>query len=192
MSARPPSALGSFVDLYFRAIKALLALLMAAMVVLVFGNVVMRYVFNSGIAVSEELSRWLFVWMVFLGAIVGLREHAHLGGDSFVKMLSPCGRKICYALSHTLMLYASVLLAEGAWKQTVLNWDTTAPASGLSVGLFYAAGLVFGIAAIPILLHDLYRLLSGRISADDLIAVRDSEEPVQATPAHVAHGSERR
>ncbi|WP_430715154.1 TRAP transporter small permease [Rhodopseudomonas boonkerdii] len=191
MSARPSSTIGGLVDLYFRAIKALLALLMVAMVALVFGNVVMRYVFNSGIAISEELSRWLFVWMVFLGAIIGLREHAHLGVDSFVKILPPVGRKICYALSHALMLYASVLLAEGAWKQTVLNWDTTAPASGLSVGLFYAAGLVFGIAAIPILLHDLYRLLSGRISAHDLIAVSESEELVQATPAH-ANGNERR
>lgn len=191
MSARPSSALGGLVDHYFRAIKALLALLMAAMVVLVFGNVVMRYVFNSGIAVSEELSRWLFVWMVFLGAIVGLREHAHLGVDSFVKMLPPTGRKICFALSHALMLYAAVLLTEGAWKQTVLNWDTTAPASGLSVGLFYAAGLVFGVAAIPILLHDLYRLLTGQIATDDLIAISESEELAQATPAS-AHGSERR
>ena len=104
--------------------------------------------FNSGIAISEELSRWLFVWMVFLGAIVGLREHAHLGVDSLVKMLSPAGRKVCYALSHALMLYASILLTEGSWKQTVLNWDTTAPASGLSVGIFYAAGLVFGVSSI--------------------------------------------
>jgi TRAP-type C4-dicarboxylate transport system permease small subunit len=191
MSARPSSTPGGFVDLYFRAIKALLALLMAAMVVLVFGNVVMRYVFNSGIAVSEELSRWLFVWMVFLGAIVGLREHAHLGVDSFVKMLPPTGRKICFALSHALMLYAAVLLTEGAWKQTVLNWDTTAPASGLSVGFFYAAGLVFGLAAIPILLHDLYRLLSGRLSADDLITVSESEELVQATPAHTNRNEQR-
>ena len=191
MSARPSSALGGLVDQYFRAIKALLALLMAAMVVLVFGNVVMRYVFNSGIAVSEELSRWLFVWMVFLGAIVGLREHAHLGVDSFVKMLPPTGRKICFALSHALMLYAAVLLTEGAWKQTVLNWDTTAPASGLSVGLFYAAGLVFCVAAIPILLHDLYRLLTGQIATDDLIAISESEELAQATPAS-SHGSERR
>lgn len=191
MSARPSSAIGGLVDLYFRAIKALLALLMAAMVVLVFGNVVMRYVFNSGIAVSEELSRWLFVWMVFLGAIVGLREHAHLGVDSFVKMLPPSGRKICYALSHALMLYASILLTEGSWKQAVLNWDTTAPASGLSVGLFYAAGLVFGLAATPILLHDLYRLLTGQIASDDLIAISESEELAPASPAH-ATGSERR
>jgi TRAP-type C4-dicarboxylate transport system permease small subunit len=191
MSASSTTATSRIVEAYYRSIKIVMAVLLAAMVVLVFGNVVLRYVFNSGIAISEELSRWLFVWMVFLGAIVGLREHAHLGVDSFVKLLSPTGRKICYALSHMLMLYASVLLTEGSWKQTVLNWDTTAPASGLSVGLFYAAGLVFGVASIPILLHDLYRLFSGQLATSELIAISESEEHVPAAPAP-ANGNDRR
>jgi TRAP-type C4-dicarboxylate transport system permease small subunit len=191
MSASSTTAISRIVEAYYRSIKIVMAVLLAAMVVLVFGNVVLRYVFNSGIAISEELSRWLFVWMVFLGAIVGLREHAHLGVDSFVKLLSPMGRKICYALSHALMLYASVLLTEGSWKQTVLNWDTTAPASGLSVGLFYAAGLVFGAASIPILLHDLYRLFSGQLATSELITISESEEHVPAAPAP-ANGNDRR
>jgi TRAP-type C4-dicarboxylate transport system permease small subunit len=191
MSASSSTATSRIVEAYYRSIKITMAVLLAAMVILVFGNVVLRYVFNSGIAISEELSRWLFVWMVFLGAIVGLREHAHLGVDSFVKLLSPMGRKICYALSHVLMLYASVLLTEGSWKQTVLNWDTTAPASGLSVGLFYAAGLVFGVASIPILLHDLYRLLTGQLATSELIAISESEEHGPATPAP-ANGNDRR
>lgn len=190
MPAPSASATHRIVDAYYWSLKLVMAVLLAAMVFLVFGNVVLRYVFNSGIAISEELSRWLFVWMVFLGAIVGLREHAHLGVDSFVKMLSPMGRKICYALSHALMLYASVLLTEGSWKQTVLNWDTTAPASGLSVGLFYAAGLVFGAASIPILLHDLYRLLSGQLATSELIAISESEEQVPATST-AANGNDR-
>ena len=191
MPASSTTATSRIVESYYRSIKIVMAVLLAAMVVLVFGNVVLRYVFNSGIAISEELSRWLFVWMVFLGAIVGLREHAHLGVDSFVKLLSPMGRKICYALSHALMLYASVLLTEGSWKQTVLNWDTTAPASGLSVGLFYAAGLVFGVASIPILLHDLYRLFSGQLATSELITISESEEHVPAAPAP-ANGNDRR
>ena len=48
------------------------------MVLLVFGNVVLRYGFNSGITVSEEVSRWLFIWGTFMGAIVALREHGRL------------------------------------------------------------------------------------------------------------------
>ena len=60
---------------------------LAAMVVMVFGNVVLRYGFNSGITASEELSRWLFVWMTYLGAVVALRNRAHLGTDSVVSRL---------------------------------------------------------------------------------------------------------
>lgn len=169
------------VEAYFWTIKATMALLLSAMVVLVFGNVVLRYGFNSGIAISEELSRWLFVWMVFLGAIVGLREHAHLGVDSLIRKLSPAGRKICYGLSHALMLYASILLTEGSWKQMILNSDTTAPASGLSVGIFYAAGLLFGVSSCVILASELYLLFTGKLADADLIAISESEEQPQPT-----------
>ena len=62
-------------DLYCRLLKFVIALCLAVMVVLVFGNVVLRYGFNSGITISEELSRWLLVWLTFLGAIVAVREH---------------------------------------------------------------------------------------------------------------------
>jgi TRAP-type C4-dicarboxylate transport system permease small subunit len=168
----------------FWLMKVAMALLLLVMVVLVFGNVVLRYGFNSGIMVSEELSRWLFIWMVFLGAVVGLRERAHLGIDSLVKALPPAGRKFCFGLSHLLMLYASGLLTEGSWKQMVLNSDTVAPATGLSVGIFYASGVFFGAASSLIILHQLYLLFAGKLSGDDLIAVRESEDvPHSPDPA---------
>ena len=81
--------MGRIIDLYCRILKCTIAVCLAVMVVLVFGNVVLRYAFNSGITVSEELSRWLMVWLTFLGAIVALREHAHLGVDTLVRALPP-------------------------------------------------------------------------------------------------------
>jgi TRAP-type transport system small permease protein len=164
-------------DLYCRALKGAIALCLAAMVVLVFTNVVMRYLFNSGIATSEELSRWLLVWLTFLGAIVALREHAHLGVDSLIRALPPLGRRICFILSYVLMLYANGLLLIGSWKQAVLTYGDTAPASGISVGLFfYASGIVFGVSATVILFYDLARALTGITTADELVSVRESDE----------------
>ena len=55
-----------FIDAYFRFLKFLVVFFLATMVILVFGNVVLRYGFNSGITVSEEVSRWAFVWLLFL------------------------------------------------------------------------------------------------------------------------------
>ena len=161
---------------YFVLLKALIALFLAIMVVLVFGNVVLRYAFNSGITVSEELSRWLFVWLTFLGAIVAMREHAHLGVDSFVKRLPTAGKKICLVASQLLMLYATWLLLVGSWEQTLINWDVAAPASGLSTGLFYGVGIVFAVSTGLILLNDLYRAVTGQLSEADLVMVKESEE----------------
>lgn len=164
------------IDLYCQALKFVIALCLAVMVVLVFGNVVLRYVFNSGITVSEELSRWLMVWLTFLGAIVALREHQHLGVDTLVRILPPLGKRICFIASYLLMLYADWLLLAGSWRQTLITAGDRAPATNLSVGFFYSAGIVFGVSAAVILLYDLWRVLSGQLSQDQLVAVRESEE----------------
>src|SRR5436190_8987205 len=171
------AAVERLIDLYCRLLKVMIAACLAAMVVLVFTNVVLRYLFNSGIATSEELSRWLLVWLTFLGAIVAMREHAHLGVDSLIRALPPRGRLICFVLSYVLMLYADSLLLIGSWKQAVLTYGDTAPASGISVGLFfYSSGIVFGVSAAVILLVDLVRVLSGSGSEEDLILVKESDE----------------
>jgi TRAP-type transport system small permease protein len=163
-------------DLYCSLLKVILAVCLAVMVVLVFGNVVLRYGFNSGITISEELSRWLLVWLTFLGAIVALREHAHLGVDTLVRMLPAYGKRICFIINYCLMLFADWLLLTGSWRQTIINIDDRAPATGLSIGIFYAVGVIFGVSAGVILLYDLYRVISGQASEDDMVAVRESEE----------------
>ncbi|WHS62916.1 TRAP transporter small permease [Pseudomonas sp. G2-4] len=168
------------VDLYFKLLKLLIVLCMVAMIVLVFGNVVLRYAFNSGISVSEELSRWFFVWMIFLGALVALKDRAHLGMDSLVKRLSPAGKRICLVIGHLLMLYICWLIFIGSWQQAVINLDVVAPASGLSMALFYAAGLVFGASAAAILLYELYLATFGKLGDDELVMVKDSDAEVSA------------
>jgi TRAP-type transport system small permease protein len=164
------------VEGYFHFLKFLIALFLAIMVVLVFGNVVLRYGFNTGITTSEELSRWLFVWLTFLGAVVAMREHGHLGVDTLVKRLPTWGKKACLVISQLLMLYATWLLLRGSWEQTVINLGVAAPATGLSVGLFYGVGIVFSISVGLILIYELYRVLSGRITEEELVIVKESEE----------------
>ena len=161
---------------YTRALDMLSGLCLAIMVVLVFGNVVLRYTMNSGITVSEELSRWLFVWLTFMGAVVALREHGHLGTDVLVSRLPAVGKKVCLVLAQVAMLYVSWLLLKGSWAQMVINADTEAPVTGASVGIFYASGVLMGGSAIAILLRDLLRTLFVPLSDNELVMVRESEE----------------
>lgn len=171
---------------YFSLLKMLIVLCLAGMCVMVFGNVVLRYLFNSGITVSEEVSRLLLVWLTFLGSIVVLRERGHIGVDTLVRRLPDAGRRICLVLSHLLMLFACWLMIEGSWKQTVINLPVASPAAGFPMGLFYAAGLLFGVSAAAILIWDLVALATGRISGEALIMVQESEENVEILAGHTA------
>lgn len=177
-----PGLAAKLADGYFGFLKFLIALCLLVMVVLVFGNVVLRYAFNSGISISEELSRWFFVWMTFIGALVGLREHAHLGVDSFVNRLTPMGKRFCLVSAQLLMLWASWILLRGSWDQTLINLEVEAPTSGLSMAFIYGIGVFFGANAILILLADLYRVVSGKLSDHELVMVKESEEVVHDAP----------
>lgn len=168
-----------FIDGACRFIEGLIALMLAVMVVLVFGNVVLRYAFNSGITMSEEVSRWLFVWLTFLGAVVALKERGHLGTDMLVSRLPAAGKKLCLVAGHVLMLYITWLLFSGSLAQVRINWDVQAPVTGASVAIFYGAGVVFAVCAAALLLLHLGRALAGRLSEQDMVMVIESEEAAE-------------
>ena len=159
------------------------------MVVLVFGNVVLRYAFNSSIIVSEELSRWLFVWITFLGAVIALREHAHLGTDALVSRLPPVGKKVCLVIGHLTMLYVCWLVFEGSLEQTKINADVMAPSLQWPMAWVYAAGIVFAISGGLMLLLDLWLLVSGRVADDQLVMIQESED-LASLKSHSAHAAE--
>jgi TRAP-type transport system small permease protein len=168
--------LEKLIDHICRLFSLLMVACLGLMVVMVFGNVVLRYAFNSGITVSEELSRWLFVWMTFLGAVVAMRNHAHLGTDTVVARLPMAGKKACFAIAHLMMLYMCWLMAQGGWQQTVINYGTTSAVMEVSMAWFNASGVVFAVLAGLIIVFELWKLVTGRISDADLIGIVESEE----------------
>lgn len=163
MSRDAPTLADRVLGGYCKALEIVIAVCLMAMVVLVFGNVVLRYAFNSGISTSEELSRWFFVWLTFLGAVIALREHAHLGTEMVVARLPPAGKKAFLLISYLVMLFICWLLFRGALEQTKINWDVSAPSSGASMAIFYGSGVVFSVSAAAILLNDLVDVLRGRM-----------------------------
>ena len=174
-----------WIDRYCRLLEWAIVGLLAVMVVLVFGNVVLRYAANSGITVSEELSRWLFVWMTFLGAIVAIKEHAHLGTDMLVGRLGPKGKRICLITGQALMLYTTWLLFSGSLAQARINWDVEAPVTGLSVAIFYSSGIVFAVSAGVLLLREMWRTVSGDLRDDERVMVQESEDLAQVNALHL-------
>ena len=163
-----------------QALHGVIALCLLAMVVLVFGNVALRYLLNTGILVSEELSRFLFVWLVFLGAIVAMYEHAHLGVDILVKRLPPIGKKICFLVAHLLILLALGMFIRGSWTQTLINLGNRAPVTGLQMAIIHIPGLLAALAMTLMVVLDLFRLLTGRLSDRDMVQVTEAPDLAEA------------
>jgi TRAP-type C4-dicarboxylate transport system permease small subunit len=166
--------------LFFKVAEFTLVVMLSLMVIMVFGNVVLRYGFNDGLIASEELSRYLFIWITFLGAIVTLRDNAHLGLDSLVRHLSLRGKKVAFALSNLLMLGCCTLMFYGTYKQHGINATTRSPVMELPMSWVYGIGYITSIAMGLMILAKLVRLAKGQFRESDLIQVQDSEETATA------------
>lgn len=149
---------------------------MVLMVIMVFGNVVLRYAFNSGISASEELARFCFMWLIFVGSVVVMRERGHLGVDSVISRLPRAGKIACALLSNALILWVCYLFFLGSWRQTVVGWGTLKPATGIPMAFHYATGLVMSVGVGVIVLFNTWKILSGKATDADLVQVVESED----------------
>jgi TRAP-type C4-dicarboxylate transport system permease small subunit len=148
--------------------QSLMALCLGVMAVAVFFNVVLRYGFGSGIAASEELSRLLFVWMVFIGATAAYPASEHMAFTSFVAGLRghPKTLQALTALIRVLVVLSCVMLGRGAWQQVDVGFSSN------SVVLGYPNWLL----PLPVLLSSL------------AIGLMACKELIQNKPMDFDHG----
>ncbi|MGE8318703.1 MAG: TRAP transporter small permease [Comamonas sp.] len=158
-----------FAKLATKAAEYLLIVMLAVMVTLVFGNVVLRYFFNSGIVFSEEVSRFIFMWLTLIGALVVMKDNAHLGMSSLIDRLGETGQRICRFLADSITLVCCVLLAHGTWEQVVIGMDNAAPVTGVPLGIVFLSLLICSVGMALMLLHSLWRQVTGRMPADELV-----------------------
>lgn len=158
------------INLFYRLLDYVLILLIGGMALMVFVNVVMRYTMNSGIPVTEELSRFFFVWLTFIGAVVAHRHNLHMGMETFVAMMGRKGRMLMMGLSDLLIIGCSFVLFWGSWKQLPINMSMLAPVSGIPMGWVYGTGLFTATCIILITLERFIRLLTGRVTEAEIAA----------------------
>jgi len=129
-------------------IENLMAACLGVMAVAVFINVVLRYGFGSGVAASEELSRLLFVWMVFIGATAAYPAGEHMAFTSLVGLLQdkPILFKAMSQFIRLLVLLACVLLGWGAWQQVVVGMDSRSVVLGYPAALLPLPAMLCAIA----------------------------------------------
>lgn len=155
---------------FARLTNTLMAVCLGVMAVSVFSNVVLRYGFGTGVAASEELSRLLFVWMVFIGATAAYPAGEHMAFTSFVASFQRRPRVLLAftVLIRLLVLLACVFLVWGAWGQIVVSWNTDSVVMGYPMVLLPLPALLCALC----------------------IGVMAFWELVQRTPLHLGHSAE--
>ena len=184
-------ALKALADALTRGLEVVMVACLVVMLVMVFGNVVLRLFLNTGIDLSEEVPRFAFVWMTFLGAIVGMRKRAHLGVDLVVQMLPALGRRWCWGISQAIMLVCCGYIVYGTWLQHDIIAGNASPVAQWSMLWVYGVSYITGTAIGLICLSNLVRLLTGHVREDEIIDVheegmdgaREAEHDMQTQPA---------
>ncbi|MEK6717510.1 MAG: TRAP transporter small permease [candidate division NC10 bacterium] len=137
-------------------------LLLTILLVVVGAQIFARYVLNHSLFWSEELARYLFIYLVFLGAAIVLRREGHIQVSFFVEKFPPLLRRGVAMLADTLLLaFVGIVLIQSV-RLAIMVW--TVPTAALLIPwTFVYLGILLGMAAmVLVMLGALWRHVTGR------------------------------
>jgi TRAP-type C4-dicarboxylate transport system permease small subunit len=113
-----------------------------AIVLISFVAVVLRYVFNNSLTWSEELTRYMFIWIVFLGAAVSVRQRANIAIDVFGGRIGPLGGQLLNLIERVATVAFALLVVIPGWTFVRIGMSNLSPALEIPMGVVYAAPVV--------------------------------------------------
>jgi C4-dicarboxylate transporter DctQ subunit len=105
-----------FIRLLHKAEEIILSSFLVMMTLLVFLDVILRFIFNSGIAWLQEVTLYMMAWFVLFGASYGVKVGAHIGVDSFVKLFPKPVRQFIGILSVLICIIYSAIFMVAGWN----------------------------------------------------------------------------
>lgn len=151
-----------------KAVEFVLVLLLAGMVVMVFTNVVLRYGFNRGLNFSEEMSRYFFVWLTFVGAVLAFGEHGHIGVETVVRLFGKRGRLVCMLITNIVILICAIIFFHGTWLQHPINASSRAAVVGISLIWVYGIGYFTSVGIGLIAIVRIFRIVTGQMTEQEI------------------------
>ncbi|ADH98421.1 TRAP transporter small permease [Salisediminibacterium selenitireducens] len=155
--------------------EALSSILLALLTIVVFGEVLSRYVFQLPLVFSNELTLILFPWMIFLGAVAVTKDDGHLAVSYFRDRLPYAYQKGLYLFSKVIMLSFSVAMAYASWRLADNVSNQLMPVLRISRSWLSISITVSFIAISLVLIRQIYWIMTDRMKvpteedlADDL------------------------
>lgn len=132
----------------YHFLRTVCFLLMLAMVVIIFSQVIARYVLSNSLSWSEELGRYIFVWMTFIGSAIAVRNKLHVSLDMFISCLPRPIQKLCLIVSYVSMMVFTGVVIYGGYKFVLKGSNQISAAMQLPMHYVYlvlpiGGGLIF-------------------------------------------------
>jgi TRAP-type C4-dicarboxylate transport system permease small subunit len=136
--------------------------LLAIMFLITFWQIVIRFLPGEVTVWSEEVARFLFVWIVFLGAATLVRDGEHIRIAIITDRLGPISGRIVRVISALLIIPFVVFMTWGAYKNMIKQWGTFAPTvDWLRLGYVYLSLVLSGIIMLWYFFRNMIRDLVG-------------------------------
>lgn len=183
--------------MFYRIINSLeesiIALLLAAMTLLVFVEVVLRFGFGQGLMWAQELTLHLSAWMVLFGASYGIKVGSHIGVDALIKVLPLTTRRIVSGIAVLACLTYCALFSKGAWVYLAKMYKIGIELDDMPVPKWIAHSiLLIGMILMAIrLLILLWAIITGKADGFNLAdEAKESMHLIQQAKAEANNGGD--
>lgn len=166
----------TFMDKLFKGIDYFTGILTGLMVLFVFLNVMLRILFSSGLTWSEELSRYLFVFVTYIGAVSAMRVNGHMIVDMLISKVPPQLQMLLYVVSQSLIAILMGILVHGSFKMVMQNTASRTAALGISYSLLYGVGLVTGVSIAIIAVANIAHAVTHPSEISQIVASGTSDD----------------
>lgn len=172
-----------------KALNVMLGSFLCLMGIFLFTNIFLRYFFNSGLVWAEELARFMFVWITFIGAVGALRDKKHLGFTSLVKKMPHPIKKFFFLVNNLIVMYLLYLVFTGSIQMAKFGWTNIAPSTGIPLTFMWIAGTISSLAMFIIIIGNIYQGMFVPGAINELVGMVESEDEVHLEKMEGGDGS---
>jgi TRAP-type transport system small permease protein len=160
--------------------RTIVGVAILVMVLAIFGQVFYRNVLDSYLTWAEEVARFSFVWLVFMGSTSAFLSRSHLSIDFIPEILSRKGRIILDTVVCLVVFLFMIVLVTYGWRLTMRTMTQTAPATGIIMGYIYIAmpisAVLMGAYSIVDLVRNIIALATGNLEKAAIVDRIDTDE----------------
>ncbi len=157
-------------------LEVILVIMLAGMLILVGLNVMLRIFANSGIDFAEEVPRFMFIWLIFCGAVLAMKNNTHINVNMVVGLVSRPIQKLFYFITQSLILVCGWYITYGTLDLHTIIYDNASPVLQISTLWVYGVTYITGPGLMILAFCNLIRLARNTVTDAELAGkVEDGE-----------------